>query len=133
MGKSTLVKLLTRLYQPLWGHIYLHGNPINELKPHEVTGAVTVIEQNFVLFDGTVKDNIMYGAKKDTAGLSPAEAQAAVEAAEAEMQAVIDACCLRDDVDMHFSKGLETPVGTNGKALSKGQQQRIAPHAPEAW
>jgi ABC-type multidrug transport system fused ATPase/permease subunit len=126
-----MLKLLTRLYQPAWGTISLHSSYLNELKPAELTNTVTCIEQSFVLFDGSVRDNILYGVTKDAAALGGAEGKQLTERAEAELEAAVDAACLRDDVESLLTQGLDTNVGTGGKKLSRGQQQRVA--IARAW
>ena len=142
IGKSTMSKILSRLYQPTWGVILIDGQDINELRAGDVASDIAFIEQSFVLFDGSVKENILYGLPRETASAA-ASTGAAVSAAgdaggdkltareESELQAAIDAACLRDDVESRFANGIDTNVGAGGKALSRGQQQRVA--IARAW
>ena len=128
IGKSTMVKILSRLYQPTWGVVAVNGQDVNEMSAFDVSADIAVIEQAFVLFEGTVKENIVYGMPKST---SSADANRLTEHDEAQLQAAIDAACLREDVESLLANGLDTQVGARGKALSRGQQQRVA--IARAW
>jgi len=109
-GKSTIVKLLLRLYEIQGGRILLDGTPIGELKLEDLRRAIGLVSQEVFLFHGTVAENIAYGSFD-----AP---QAAIEraAALAEAAAFIEALPHRYD----------TVVGERGQRLSGGQRQRIA-------
>ena len=109
-GKSTLVKLLLRLYSIQAGRILLDGLPIETLRLNDLRAAIGLVSQEVFLFHGTVAENIAYGSFD-----AP---RAAVEraAALAEAAGFIEALPQRYD----------TVVGERGQRLSGGQRQRIA-------
>ncbi|KAG5189644.1 P-loop containing nucleoside triphosphate hydrolase protein [Tribonema minus] len=109
-GKSTLAALITRLYQPTAGRISLDGVDTATLSPSWLRGAVGVVEQDPVLFAGSVADNIKYGRP----GASAADVEAAARAANAH-QFILE-----------FPDGYNTKVGQRGRQLSGGQRQRVA-------
>jgi ATP-binding cassette subfamily B protein len=109
-GKSTLVKLLLRLYGLQEGRILLDGIPIDQLRLNDLRAAIALVSQEVFLFHGTVAENIAYG--------SFTASRAAIEqaAAGAEAAAFIEA----------LPHGYDTVVGERGQRLSGGQRQRIA-------
>jgi ATP-binding cassette subfamily B protein len=109
-GKSTLVKLLLRFYTAQQGRILLDGQPIDGLNLQDLRRAVGYVSQDTFLTDGTVAENIAYGA----AGAS--EAQIAEAARAAECTEFIDKLPL----------GFATRIGERGQKLSGGQRQRLA-------
>jgi ATP-binding cassette subfamily B protein len=109
-GKSTLVKLLLRLYAIQGGEILLDGTPIRCLRLDDLRRAIGLVSQEVFLFHGTVADNIAYGSFD----ASPAAIARAAELAEA--AAFIEA----------LPQGYSTVVGERGQRLSGGQRQRIA-------
>jgi ATP-binding cassette subfamily B protein len=109
-GKSTLVKLLLRLYAIQSGAILLDGLPIDSLRLTDLRGAIGLVSQEVFLFPGTVAENIAYGSF----GAPLAAIQRAATLAEAD--AFIQA----------LPRGYETVVGERGQRLSGGQRQRLA-------
>jgi ATP-binding cassette subfamily B protein len=109
-GKSTLVKLLLRLYEVNAGRITLDGIDIRELAPQDLRQAIGLVSQDVFLFHGTVAENIAYG----TFGASPAEIENAARMAEAH------------DFISQLPGGYQTIVGERGQKLSGGQRQRLA-------
>ena len=109
-GKSTLVKLLLRLYEIQAGMITLDGIDIRELKLRDLRRAIGWVSQDVFLFHGTVAENIAYGSFE----ASFKEIVAAAEIAEA--QEFIE----------QLPQGYETIVGERGQKLSGGQRQRLA-------
>lgn len=109
-GKSTLVKLLLRLYEVHSGTITLDGIEIHQLKLKDLRRAIGLVSQDVFLFHGTVMENIAYG----TFDATLAEVMAAAEVAEAH------------DFISRLPQGYDTIVGERGQKLSGGQQQRIA-------
>lgn len=109
-GKSTLVKLLLRFYTAQQGRILLDGQPIDGLNLQDLRRAVGYVSQDTFLTDGTVAENIAYGA----AGAS--DAQIAEAARAAECTEFIDKLPL----------GFATRIGERGQKLSGGQRQRLA-------
>jgi ATP-binding cassette subfamily B protein len=109
-GKSTIVKLLLRLYDVQQGRILLDGQPITALRLEDLRRAIGLVSQEVFLFHGTVAENIAYGSFQ-----AP---RFAIEraAAQAEAAGFIEA----------LPHGYDTVVGERGQRLSGGQRQRIA-------
>ncbi len=109
-GKSTIVKLMLRFYDPIRGEIRLDGKDLKKLKLKDLRGAVGFVSQSTFLVDGTIRENIAYG-KLD------ATDEEIIEAAKiAEIHEFI----------MTLPRKYETLVGERGHKLSGGQRQRIA-------
>jgi ATP-binding cassette subfamily B protein len=109
-GKSTLVKLLLRLYALQAGRILLDGIPVQELRLDDLRHAIGLVSQEVFLFHGTVAENIAYGCFD-----AP---RAAIERAAR----LAEAAGFIDDLP----QGYDTVVGERGQRLSGGQRQRIA-------
>ncbi|WP_083006664.1 ABC transporter ATP-binding protein [Halomonas sp. GT] len=109
-GKSTLIKLLLRFYDPASGRVLVDGQPITEVSMHSLRQAIGLVSQDVYLFEGSIRDNIAYG-KPD------ASEAAIIDAAKtAEAWSFIET----------LPQGLETPVGERGVLLSGGQRQRLS-------
>jgi ATP-binding cassette subfamily B protein len=109
-GKSTLVKLLLRLYEIKSGNITLDGIEIERIKLKDLRQAIGLVSQDVFLFHGTVAENISYG----TFDASLPEIIAAAQVAEA------------DNFIQKLPQDYDTIVGERGQKLSGGQRQRIA-------
>jgi ATP-binding cassette subfamily B protein len=109
-GKSTVAKLLLRFYDPDAGEIRLDGHDIRDLTLRSLRENVTVLLQETLVFDGTVRENIAYGK----AGATEEEIVRAARVADAH------------DFIMALPSGYDTLVGQKGRLLSGGQRQRIA-------
>ena len=109
-GKSTLVKLLLRLYEVHSGTITLDGIELRDLRLKDLRSCIGLVSQDVFLFHGTVAENIAYGSSD----AAPAEVMNAANVAEAH------------DFVMQLPQGYETIVGERGQKLSGGQRQRIA-------
>ncbi|MGB3692471.1 MAG: ABC transporter ATP-binding protein [Spirulinaceae cyanobacterium] len=109
-GKSTLVKLLLRLYEVQKGEILLDGINVKDLRLKDLRRAIGLVSQDVFLFHGTVRENIAYGFP--TATLE--KVVAAAKIAEAE------------EFIHQLPQGYDTIVGERGQKLSGGQRQRIA-------
>ena len=109
-GKTTLVTLLSRFYDPQEGRISVDGIDLRELDLGSLRGHIGIVPQESLLFSGTIRDNIRY-ARPDA---SHDEVVAAASAANA------------DGFVRSFPKGYDTLVGERGVTLSGGQRQRIA-------
>ncbi len=109
-GKSTLVKLLLRLYEIEDGAISLDNIDIRQLQLTDLRRAIGLVSQDVFLFHGTVKENIAYGSFEATLP----EIIAAAEIAEAH------------EFISKLPQGYDTIVGERGQKLSGGQQQRLA-------
>ena len=109
-GKSTIAKLLLRFYDADAGRILLDGIDIRGLSLRTLRYNITLLQQESLLFSGTIADNIGYGKR----GAVPAEIVAAARAAGAH------------EFVSALPDGYETVVGQRGRLLSGGQRQRIA-------
>ena len=109
-GKSTLTKLLLRLYETTPGSIRLDGVPITEIALQDLRRAIGYVSQDSFLTDGTVADNIAYGLTN----VPREKIVAAAQAAEAH------------EFVSALPQGYDTPVGERGMKLSGGQRQRLA-------
>jgi ATP-binding cassette subfamily B protein len=109
-GKSTVVKLLMRLYDPLDGRVTLDGNDVRDLPFTALRGAMGYVGQDVFLFQGTVRENIAYG--RPDAG--DAEVEQAARLAEAH------------EFITELPRGYDTVVGERGQKLSGGQRQRLS-------
>ncbi len=109
-GKSTLVKLLLRFYDPTAGAVKVGGHDIRRLVLSDLRHAIGLVSQDVFLFHGTVRENIAYGAPNATRK----EIEQAARLAEAH-EFVLD-----------LAQGYDTMVGERGQKLSGGQRQRIS-------
>jgi ATP-binding cassette subfamily B protein len=109
-GKSTLTKLLLRLYDTTPGSIRLDGRAITEIDLQDLRRAIGYVSQDSFLTDGTVADNIAYGRPE----VPRADVIRAAQAAEAH------------EFVLALPQGYDTPVGERGMKLSGGQRQRLA-------
>ncbi|MDO1527415.1 lipid A export permease/ATP-binding protein MsbA [Fulvimonas sp. R45] len=110
-GKSSLVSLLPRFYEPSAGRIVLDGEDYQDYTLASLRRQIAWVGQSVVLFDGTVAENIAYG---ELAGASEEAIAAAAEAANA-MEFIA-----------RLPQGIHSPIGEGGGMLSGGQRQRIA-------
>ena len=109
-GKSTIVKLLLRLYERQGGAILLDGQPVDQLQLADLRRAIGLVSQEVFLFHGTVAENIAYGSFEAPRSAIERAAQLA------EASRFIEA----------LPQGYDTVVGERGQRLSGGQRQRIA-------
>jgi ATP-binding cassette, subfamily B, bacterial len=109
-GKSTIAKLLLRFYDPDAGRVLFDGLDIRELSLQSLRCNITLLQQDSLLFSGSIAENIGYG--KD--GATPAEIVAAARAAGAH------------EFISALPDGYDAPVGQRGRLLSGGQRKRIA-------
>ncbi len=109
-GKTSLVNLIPRFYDPTAGRIEIDGVDIAEVTLRSLRAQIGIVPQEPILFSGSVRDNIAYG--KPEAGL--AEVEEAARAANA-AEFIAD-----------LPEGFDTTVGERGAKLSGGQRQRIA-------
>ncbi|MCA9241789.1 MAG: ABC transporter ATP-binding protein [Planctomycetales bacterium] len=110
VGKSTLLSLLLRFYEPTRGSLAIDGTPINRWTRASLRAQISIVLQDTVLFVGSIADNIAYGADDVT----PEAIEAAAKLARA------------DEFIARLPEGYDTVVGERGVTLSHGQRQRIA-------
>ncbi len=106
-GKTTVLSLLSRLYEPLAGHVTIGGTPIRDLKVRALRSAFSVVAQDIVIFNASIFENVRY--------VRP-------EATEEEVWEAITAAELLDTAKARAG----AKVGPKGAQLSGGQKQRIA-------
>ncbi len=110
-GKTTMLNLLERFYEPQEGRITVGGEDINSYNMKSYRQNIAYMTQDCVMFSGTIRENILWGFARDVS------------------QEELDAACKADnayDFIMAFPDGYETEVGEAGSKLSGGQKQRIA-------
>ena len=108
-GKSTLMSLLVRFYDPDRGRIEIDGIDLRDLKLHSLRDQIGLVLQEPLMFSGTIRDNIAYGKL----GATEEEIYAAARAANA------------DDFVRNLPDGYDTELGERGAQLSGGERQRI--------
>ena len=109
-GKTSLINLLPRLYEPTAGRVLIDGIAVTDLSLASLRAQIALVSQDVVLFNDSIRNNIVYGA---------------TESAEAEVNAAIAAADLSDFV-ASLPDGADTVIGDRGVRLSGGQRQRIA-------
>ncbi len=109
-GKSTLVSLLLRLYDPQQGQILIDGSDLRSYKLESLRRQISIVLQDSVLFATTIRENIAYGSL----GATDAQIEAAARLANAH------------DFIMELPDGYDTVLAERGATLSGGQRQRIA-------
>jgi ATP-binding cassette subfamily B multidrug efflux pump len=109
-GKSTIINLLPRFYDPTAGRITIDGHDLRDVKLESLRSQIGIVLQETTLFSGSVRENIAFGRPDAT----QEEIEAAAKAAQAH------------DFIMSFPEGYDTHVGERGTTLSGGQKQRVA-------
>lgn len=121
-GKSTIISMLERFYDPTSGSICVAGDNLTTLNPRKYRSQVGLVQQEPTLFQGTIRENIALGVDDTNAASSEAQVLA-VDDSQIEM-------ALRAANAWEFvaslPEGLNTAAGPNGTQLSGGQRQRIA-------
>src|SRR2546427_522123 len=110
VGKSTIVNLLLRCYEPNAGRILIDGYPLDRLNLGCLRKKIGLVLQEPVLFSGTIRENILYGD---------------VDASEENVVRAAQSANAHDFI-MGLPKGYDTQIGERGVTLSVGQRQRIA-------
>ncbi len=109
-GKSTVLKLLPRFYRPETGKVLIDGYDINKVELYSLRRQIGVVPQDSLLFDGTIKDNLLLVKPDATA---------------AELIRAAKIACAHDFI-MDMPQGYNSSVGERGAGLSGGQRQRMA-------
>ncbi len=109
-GKTTVLRLLLRLYDPQTGSISLDEADLRSLDPYDLRRRIAIVTQEPVIFSGTVYENILYGNPDAT------EEQIIMASKLAQAHEFI----------MHLPSGYSTELGEKGQQLSTGQRQRLA-------
>lgn len=108
-GKTSLIQLIPRLYDPVQGRVCLDGQDLTRLDTEFLRQQIALMPQEPFLFSGTLRENILMGRRVEDTGL----------------QEIIDVCDLELTI-AEMPDGLATIVGERGVTLSGGQKQRVA-------
>jgi len=109
-GKTTLVSLITRFYDPSSGQVQIDGHDLTEYSVRSLREQVAIVLQDPLLLSGTLAENIRYGR---------------LDATDAEVQAAAQAAYAHDFI-MRLPQGYDTRLGDDGTQLSGGERQRIS-------
>lgn len=109
-GKSTIANLIPRFYEVTKGKITVDGHDIRDVSMHSLRDQISLVFQDNFLFNGTIRENIMYGKKNAT---------------EEELRHAVESAYITQFTDK-LPNGLDTEVGERGILLSGGQKQRVA-------
>lgn len=109
-GKSTLVNLMVRFYDPTSGQVLIDGTDVSEISQKDLHKEIGYVPQKAVLFSGTIKSNITYGNPR----LSSKELENISKVAQA------------DEFIKKLGKGVHSPIAQGGSNVSGGQKQRLS-------
>ena len=109
-GKSTIADLLCGFYKPMKGQVLVDGVALNTIDPNLWRSKLSFVSQEPVLFDDSIRQNILFGLER---------------VSEEDLRNAVIAARVSEFTDQ-MKDGLESKVGTNGNRLSGGQKQRIA-------
>ncbi|MDA1217302.1 MAG: ABC transporter ATP-binding protein [Chloroflexi bacterium] len=109
-GKTTLVKLINRIYEASSGRVLVDGVPVRDWQLADLRRQISIIEQDLFLFSRSIAENIAFGMP----GATQQQVEAAARAAQAH------------DFILAFADGYQTVIGERGVTLSGGQRQRLA-------
>ncbi len=109
-GKSSLIRLIPRFYDPTKGRVLVDGYDLRDVKLRSLRRQIAILSQEPYIFAGTIKDNILFGNPK-------ASMEDVVRAAKA---------AKIHDFVASLPRGYDTPIGERGVTLSGGQRQRLA-------
>ncbi|NBX36002.1 MAG: ABC transporter ATP-binding protein [Planctomycetes bacterium] len=109
-GKTTLCNLVARFFDPTEGSVLVDGTDLRDIQIRSWHRMLGIVEQDVFLFDGTVEDNVRYGAR---------------EASAAEVREAIERANAAEFID-EMPSGLQTRIGERGVRVSGGQRQRLA-------
>lgn len=110
VGKTTIISLIARFYDPTEGQILLDGVNLKDIKMASLRNQISIVLQDIFLFNGSVADNIAYGSK------------------EASFEDIVKAAKIAraHDFIMDLPEGYDTVIGERGVKLSGGQKQRLS-------
>ena len=109
-GKSTIVSLISRLYDVCEGHISIDGKEISTLNLYDLRNSIGIVPQDAFLFSDSIKNNIKFGKENAT---------------DEEVKAAAKSAMVHDNI-MGFNKKYDTVLGERGITLSGGQKQRVS-------
>lgn len=109
-GKSTILSLISRMYDATEGKITIDGNEISSVNLFDLRNSIGIVPQDAFLFSDSIKNNIMFGKEN---------------ASDEEVHAAAKSAVVHDNI-MGFNKQYETVLGERGITLSGGQKQRVS-------
>lgn len=109
-GKSTVLAMLLRFYEPQKGQVVIDGQNLRDMSRRSLRGQIAYVGQDVFMFRGSIRENIAFGK---------------LDATEEDIVAAAKAAYAHDFI-MSFPGGYDAPVGEHGTQLSGGQRQRIA-------
>ncbi|WP_390408763.1 ABC transporter ATP-binding protein [Lacticaseibacillus jixiensis] len=109
-GKTTITKVLTRMYDLNGGHIYFDDTEIRDIRLRDLRQNIAIVSQDIYIIDGTIRDNVLYGRP---------------DASDEAVWRVLGLADLAEFIQQ-LPQALDTPVGERGVKLSGGQKQRLA-------
>jgi ATP-binding cassette subfamily B multidrug efflux pump len=109
-GKSTLISLILRFYDPVEGDVKVGGCPVRHIPLEDLRGAVGLVPQDIFLFSETIRENIAFGTQ---------------ELPNPVLQIVSETASIQEEISS-FPRGFESMIGERGINLSGGQKQRVA-------
>jgi len=109
-GKTTLVNLLMRVFEPAEGQLFIGGREIHEIPLKQLRDTMGYVPQDNFLFSDTISENIRFGDRSKT---------------QEDIEEAAKAACVHENI-VDFAEGYNTMVGERGVSLSGGQKQRIA-------
>ena len=109
-GKSSILSLISRLYDATEGEVLIDGKPIKEANLYDLRNSIGIVPQDAFLFSDSIKNNIKFG--KETA-------------TDEEVQEAAKKAVIHDNI-MQFNQGYETVLGERGITISGGQKQRVS-------
>jgi len=109
-GKSTVINLLPRFYDPKEGVVYIDQQNINSVKLSSLRKSISMVSQDIILFDDTVRANVAYANRS---------------ASEEQLKTACDSAAATEFIKK-LPQGFETIIGENGIRLSGGQKQRLS-------
>ncbi len=124
-GKSTVIAMLERFYDPSTGNIRIGGDVLSDLNPLLYRRVVSLVQQEPTLFQGSIRENIALGIVDPTAAATTSATTASLSVSDSQIEAALRAANAWEFV-ASLPEGLSTAAGSNGTQLSGGQRQRIA-------
>ena len=109
-GKSTILTLISRLYDASNGEIYIDNSSIKDINLNDLRDSIAVVPQDAFLFSDSIKNNIKFGKE---------------DATDEEIMAVAKKAAVHENI-INFSQGYDTILGERGITLSGGQKQRVS-------
>ena len=122
-GKTTIIRLLQRFYDPTEGRIFWGDTPFTNLNVNSLRRFVRAVDQEPLLFDGTVEENIAMGLSKYACRGHAGKLEAPLRERIKEVARLAQA---HDFITSKLDNGYDTNIGANGAKLSGGQRQRLA-------